>query len=79
MVGIGFDVGHVLAQLRLDEDWKRLDRLLSGLNEVRSVQEDKTVLVEDELSLAFAEGLAVYEFVVPGVKQIPLGEVLEQG
>ena len=66
MIGIGFDVGDVLAQLRLDEDWKRLDRLFLGLNEIGSVPKDQAVFGEDELRLAFAEGLAVYEFIVSG-------------
>ena len=79
MVGINFDVGDVLAQLRLDEDWKRLDRLFLGLNEIGGVPKDEAVFAEDELALAFAEGLAVDKFVVSGVEKIPLGKVLEQG
>ena len=50
MIGIGFNVGHVLAQLRLDEDWKRLDRLLLGLNQVGRMAKDEVVLAEDEVS-----------------------------
>src|SRR4029077_5448254 len=78
MIGMGLNIGYVLAKLRLDEDWKRLDRLLFGLNLIGRVAQSQIVTGEDEGRLAFAEGLAIDEGAAIRVKQIPLGEILEQ-
>src|SRR4029077_16809629 len=78
MIGMGLNIGYVLTKLRLDEDWKRLDRLLFGLNLIGRMAQSQVIPGEDERGLALAEGLAVDERATVGMKQIPLGEILEQ-
>ena len=78
MIWVDFDVSDVLAQLRLEENWKRFDRLLLCLDQIWRVAERQPFLREDERRVAFAEGLAVYELTLSGVKQIPLSKVLKQ-
>src|SRR4029077_9942167 len=79
MIGMGLNIGYVLAKLRLDEDWKRLDRLLFGLNLIGRMAQGQVIAGEDERGLAFAESLPVDEGATVGMKEIPLGKVLEQG
>src|SRR4029077_761238 len=78
MIGMGLNIGYVLTKLRLDEDWERLDRLLFGLNLIGRMAQGQVVAGEDEGGLAFTEGLPINEGATVGMKQIPLGEILEQ-
>src|SRR4029077_11169303 len=78
MIGMGLNIGYVLAKLRLDENWERLDRLLFGLNLIGRMAQGQVVTREDEGGLALAESLPVDEGAAVGMKQIPLGEILEQ-
>src|SRR4029077_19930228 len=78
MVGMGLNISHVLAKLQLDEDWERLDRLLFGLNLIGRMAQSQVVSGENKGGLALAEGLAINERAAIGMKEIPLGEVLEQ-
>src|SRR4029077_438498 len=75
MIRMGLNIGYVLAKLRLDEDWKRLDRLLFGLNLIGRVAQSQVVTGEDEGRLSLAEGLAIDEGAAVGMKEIPLGKV----
>src|SRR4029077_14460748 len=78
MIGMGLNIGYVLAKLRLDEDWKRLDRLLFGLNLIGRMAQGQVIAGEDERGLAFAERRPVDEGATVGMKERPLGKVLEQ-
>src|SRR4029077_16073446 len=78
MIGMGLNIGYVLTKLRLDEDWKRLDRLLFGLNLIGRVAQSQVVTGEDEGRLSLAEGLAIDEGAAVGMKEIPLGKVFQQ-
>src|SRR4029077_9814838 len=77
MIGMGLNIGYVLAKLRLDEDWKRLDGLLLGLNLIGRMAQGQVVTGEDERGLAFTEGLAIDEGAAIGMKEIPFGKVLQ--